>query len=43
MARAALISRTLDGPYAVIQRPSGATPLCCLATSRVTYGTYRPR
>src|SRR6218665_1364809 len=31
MARAALCRRATDGPCAVMQRPSGASPVCCLA------------
>jgi len=41
-ARAALSRRTIDGPCAVMKRPSGETPVCCLAARRATYGPYRP-
>jgi len=35
MARAALFK---DGPYKILSWPSGATPVCCLAARRATYG-----
>src|SRR6218665_413786 len=40
--RAALGRRAIDGPCAVMQRPSWGTPVCCLAARRATYGPYRP-
>ena len=41
MARAALSRRALDGPCAVMYRPSGATPVCVLATRWAIYSPYR--
>jgi len=41
MTRAALSRQAIDGPCAVMQWPSGATPACCLTARRATYGPYR--
>ena len=43
MARAALSRHAIDGPSALTQRQSEATPVCYLAAKRATYGPYRPR
>ena len=44
MARAALSRQAIDvGKINVIYRSSRATPVCCLAARRATYGPYRPQ